>query len=113
MKRGDIYYIDLTDEDLMGSEQGGQRPCLIIQNDKGNKYSTTVIVAVITSKGNKNELPTHVEVSKRGGLYKDSVVCLEQIRTVDKGRLLNKIAYLNDIEMRVVDVSLKISLGIK
>lgn len=114
MKRGDIYYIDLEekDMDIRGSEQGGKRPCLIIQNDIGNKHSATTIVAIITTKDKSNYLPTHVEIKKRDGLYRDSVVSLEQIRTVDKSRLINKIAKLNDIEMLKIKIALQISLGL-
>lgn len=112
MRRGDIYYIDIDDTNLEGSEQGGDRPCVIIQNDVGNKYSPTVIVAFITSKTNKKNLPTHVEITKRGMLTKDSVVLAEQIRTVDKRRLRNKIAWLDEEEMRKVDDALRVSIGL-
>lgn len=111
MRRGDIYYIDI-DDTIEGSEQGGERPCVIIQNDVGNKYSPTVIVAFITSKTNKKNLPTHVDIKKRGMLTKDSVVLAEQIRTVDKRRLRNKIAWLDEEEMRKVDDALRVSIGL-
>ncbi|MBR5809368.1 MAG: type II toxin-antitoxin system PemK/MazF family toxin, partial [Clostridia bacterium] len=91
VKRGDIYYADLSP--VIGSEQGGIRPVLIIQNDVGNKYSPTVIAAAITSQINKAKMPTHIELSASDyGLYKDSVILLEQIRTIDKKRLREKVA---------------------
>ncbi|WP_139903884.1 type II toxin-antitoxin system PemK/MazF family toxin [Clostridium thermarum] len=111
VKRGDIYYADLSP--VVGSEQGGVRPVIIIQNDIGNKYSPTVIVAAITSQINKAKLPTHVEISSEEyGLNKDSVVLLEQIRTLDKKRLKEKIGHMKDEDMALVDQALLISLGL-
>jgi mRNA interferase MazF len=102
VKRGDIYYADLSP--VVGSEQGGIRPVIIIQNDVGNKYSPTVIVAAITSQINKAKLPTHVEISSEEyGLNKDSVVLLEQIRTLDKKRLKEKIGHMTDADMKKVE----------
>lgn len=95
VRRGDIYYADLSP--VVGSEQGGMRPVLIVQNDVGNKYSPTVIAAAITSKTSKSKLPTHIEVfADRYGLAKDSVILLEQIRTIDKTRLKEKMGHLDD-----------------
>lgn len=112
VKRGDIFYADLSP--VVGSEQGGIRPVIIIQNDVGNKYSPTVIVAAITSQINKAKLPTHVEISSEAyGLNKDSVVLLEQIRTLDKRRLKEKIGHMTDDDMRKVDESLLISVGLQ
>ena len=111
VKRGDIFYADLSP--VIGSEQGGIRPVLIIQNDIGNKYSPTVIVAAITSQINKAKLPTHIEInSDEYGLNKDSVILLEQIRTIDKRRLKDKIGYISDELMALVDNGLMISLGL-
>ncbi len=111
VKRGDIYYANLSP--VVGSEQGGHRPVLIIQNDVGNKYSPTVIVAAITSQISKAKLPTHVEISsKQFGLEKDSVVLLEQLRTVDKRRLKEKVTHLNEDIMEKVDEGIRISLGL-
>lgn len=111
IKRGDLYYADLSP--VVGSEQGGVRPVLIIQNDIGNKYSPTVIIAAITSQINKAKLPTHIEISANEyGLNKDSVILLEQIRTIDKKRLREKIGCLDDNMMVKVDSSLQISLGL-
>ena len=99
VKRGDIFYADLSP--VIGSEQGGIRPVIIIQNDIGNKYSPTVIVSAITSQINKAKLPTHVEISSvEYGLNRDSVVLLEQIRTLDKKRLKEKIGHMTDIDRR-------------
>lgn len=109
MKRGDVYYADLSP--VVGSEQGGIRPVLILQNNVGNKYSPTVIVAAITSKINKSKVPTHVPIGKDKGLTENSVVLLEQIRTIDKQRLTDKITHLNQKLMSEVDEALKISLG--
>lgn len=112
VKRGDIYYADLSP--VVGSEQGGIRPVIIIQNDIGNKYSPTIIVAAITSQINKAKLPTHVEISSEEyGLSKDSVVLLEQIRTIDKRRLKEKIGHMSDEDIKKVNSALYISLGIK
>jgi mRNA interferase MazF len=111
VKRGDIYYADLSP--VIGSEQGGIRPVLILQNDIGNKYSPTVIIAAITSQINKAKLPTHVEISSEEyGLNKDSVILLEQIRTIDKRRLKDKIGHISDELMHQVDDSLMVSLGL-
>ena len=111
IKRGYLYYADLSP--VVGSEQGGVRPVLIIQNDIGNKYSPTVIVAAITSQINKTKLPTHIEISAHEyGLNKDSVILLEQIRTIDKKRLREKIGCLDKNMMLKVDNSLQISLGL-
>ncbi|MBQ7986162.1 MAG: type II toxin-antitoxin system PemK/MazF family toxin [Clostridia bacterium] len=111
VKRGDIYYADLSP--VIGSEQGGIRPVLIIQNDVGNKYSPTVIAAAITSQIHKAKMPTHIELSASDyGLYKDSVILLEQIRTIDKKRLREKVAHLDKKLMKTVDEALSISFGI-
>ena len=111
VKRGDIFYADLSP--VVGSEQGGIRPVIIIQNDVGNKYSPTVIVAAITSQINKAKLPTHVEISSEEyGLNKDSVVLLEQIRTLDKRRLKEKIGHMTDNDMEKVDKALEVSVGL-
>ena len=111
VKRGDIFYADLSP--VVGSEQGGIRPVIIIQNDIGNKYSPTIIVAAITSQINKAKLPTHVEISSEEyGLNKDSVVLLEQIRTVDKKRLKEKIGHMTESDMKKVDDALLISIGV-
>ena len=111
IKRGYLYYADLSS--VVGSEQGGVRPVLIIQNDIGNKYSPTVIVAAITSQINKAKLPTHIEISAHEyGLNKDSVILLEQIRTIYKKRLREKIGCLDKNMMLKVDNSLQISLGL-
>ncbi|MGN0787929.1 MAG: type II toxin-antitoxin system PemK/MazF family toxin [Candidatus Onthoplasma sp.] len=109
--RGEIYYADLSP--VVGSEQGGIRPVLVVQNDVGNKYSPTVIIAAITSQLSKAKLPTHIELEKsKFELQKDSVVLLEQIRTLDKRRLKEKICSLDEGTMRRVDVALMISMGI-
>lgn len=109
-KRGELYYADLSP--VIGSEQGGVRPVLVIQNNVGNKYSPTIIVAAITSQINKAKIPTHVELTaKEYGLPKDSVVLLEQLRTLDKRRLREKIGYVDTLKMRLVDNALLISLG--
>ena len=111
IKRGDIFYADLRP--VIGSEQGGIRPVLIIQNDMGNKYSPTVICAAITSQINKAKLPTHIEIdAKTYDLVKDSVILLEQIRTIDKKRLKEKVCHLEDSIMRKVDKGLSISFGV-
>lgn len=111
VKRGDIFYADLSP--VVGSEQGGVRPVLVIQNNIGNKYSPTIIVAAITSQINKAKLPTHIEVNaKEYGLPKDSVLLMEQIRTIDKKRLREKIGRINKPMMKEIDESLKISLGL-
>jgi mRNA interferase MazF len=111
VKRGFIFYADLSP--VVGSEQGGFRPVLVIQNNVGNKYSPTVIVAAITSHIEKAKLPTHVELSaEEHGLEKDSVILLEQVRTIDKQRLQQKITELDEKVMARVDEALKISLGL-
>ncbi len=111
VKRGEVYLADLNP--VLGSEQGGIRPVLIIQNDIGNRYSPTVIVAAITAKISKAKLPTHVEVKKdEVGLIKDSVILLEQIRTIDKSRLDEKIGEISLPTMKIVDNCLGISLGL-
>ena len=111
VKRGDIYYADLSP--VIGSEQGGVRPVLIIQNDIGNKYSPTVIAAAITSQKDKTKLPTHIQVNASGcGLSKDSIVLLEQVRTIDKRRLKEKIGHLDDELMTRVNEALEISFGL-
>jgi len=111
IKRGDIFYADLSP--VIGSEQGGVRPVLIIQNDIGNKYSPTVIAAAITSQINKAKLPTHIEIAaSEYGLTKDSVILLEQIRTIDKKRLREKIGKLDDDLMVKVNDALGISFGL-
>lgn len=109
IRRGELYYADLSP--VVGSEQGGVRPVLIVQNDIGNKYSPTVIVAAITSQINKAKIPTHIELSTTYGLTKDSVLLLEQIRTLDKRRLREKIGILDDKCMENVNNALLISLG--
>ena len=111
VNRGDIYYADLSP--VVGSEQGGVRPVLVVQNDVGNKYSPTVIIAAITSKLSKAKLPTHIELNKESyNLPKDSVVLLEQIRTLDKRRLQEKLGTIDNLTMRKVDVAIMISFGI-
>lgn len=111
IRRGDVYLADLSP--VQGSEQGGVRPVVIIQNDTGNKYSPTVIVAAITGRINKAKIPTHVEIEKKKyKLDKDSVILLEQIRTLDKKRLKEKLTYLSDDKMKEVDNALMISLGL-
>ena len=110
IKRGEIYYADLSP--VIGSEQGGIRPVLIIQNDIGNKYSPTVIVSAITSQLSKAKLPTHIELpAERYNLPKNSVALLEQIRTLDKRRLQEKVTTLSPDKMREVNKALLISLG--
>ncbi len=109
MRRGDVYYADLRP--VVGSEQGGIRPVLIIQNDMGNKHSPTVIIAAITSRMNKAKLPTHIELNaNRYDMDKDSVVLLEQLRTIDKKRLRDKVCHLEGDVMRRIDRALMISL---
>ncbi|MBR5613949.1 MAG: type II toxin-antitoxin system PemK/MazF family toxin [Clostridia bacterium] len=111
VKRGDIYYADLSP--VVGSEQGGVRPVLIIQNDIGNKYSPTVIATAITSQINKAKMPTHIELdANEYGLSKDSVVLAEQIRTIDKRRLKEKIGHLDERLMTRVNEALEISFGL-
>lgn len=111
IRRGDIFYADLSP--VVGSEQGGTRPVLIIQNDIGNQYSPTTIVAAITSQIDKPMLPTHVEmVANPGGLEKNSVILLEQIRTIDKSRIMEKVTTLDQEMMARVDQAVEISLGL-
>lgn len=110
IKRGEMYYADLSP--VIGSEQGGVRPVLVVQNDVGNKYSPTVIAAAITSKLDKARLPTHIELGAiEYGLVKNSVILLEQIRTIDKRRLKERIGELPPSKMQLVDDALLISLG--
>ncbi len=109
IRRGDIYYADLRP--VVGSEQGGVRPVLVIQNDTGNRHSPTVIVAAITSKMNKAKLPTHVELSSRTcQIVKDSVILLEQLRTIDKQRLKDKVCHLDEGVLEQVNRALRVSL---
>ncbi|MBO5153100.1 MAG: type II toxin-antitoxin system PemK/MazF family toxin [Lachnospiraceae bacterium] len=109
IRRGDVYYADLRP--VVGSEQGGIRPVLIIQNDVGNRHSPTVIVAAITSQINKSKLPTHVELSsRRYEMVKDSVILLEQLRTIDKRRLKERVCHLDGEILTKVDKALEISL---
>ncbi|MHB8918829.1 MAG: type II toxin-antitoxin system PemK/MazF family toxin [Desulfocucumaceae bacterium] len=111
VRRGDIFFADLSP--VVGSEQGGTRPVLILQNDIGNQYSPTTIVAAITSQIDKAKLPTHVEiVAGEGSLERDSVILLEQIRTIDKSRLMEKVAALNEELMEKVSQAVEISLGL-
>lgn len=111
IKRGDIYYADLSP--VVGSEQGGLRPVLIVQNDVGNKHSPTVIAAAITSQLGKAKLPTHIDVyAERFGLVKDSVILLEQIRTIDKTRLREKMGHIDDVLMQKVNNAITISFGL-
>jgi mRNA interferase MazF len=112
VKRGDIFYADLSP--VIGSEQGGVRPVLIVQNDIGNKYSPTVIAAAITSQINKAKLPTHIEISSEDyGLNKDSVILLEQVRTIDKRRLKEKIGHISEELMDRINEGLLVSFGLK
>ena len=109
IKRGDIFYADLRP--VVGSEQGGIRPVLIIQNDVGNRHSPTVICAAITSKMNKAKLPTHIEIDASAyGIEKDSVILLEQLRTIDKWRLKDKVCHLDSVMLDKVNHALEISL---
>ena len=111
VKRGDIYYADLSP--VVGSEQGGLRPVLIIQNDVGNRYSPTVIAAAITSRMGKTRLPTHIDIyADKAGLAKDSVILLEQIRTLDKRRLKEKMGHLDESIMQRVDNAIAVSFGL-
>lgn len=111
IRRGDIYYADLSP--VVGSEQGGVRPVLIVQNDVGNKYSPTVIAAAITSQKDKSNLPTHIPLSAGNtGLMKDSIVLLEQVRTIDKHRLKEKMGVLDDSSMTKVNQAISVSLGL-
>jgi mRNA interferase MazF len=111
VKRGDVYFADLSP--VVGSEQGGVRPVLIIQNDIGNRFSPTVVVAAITAQIQKAKLPTHVEIdAKKYGFDRDSVILLEQIRTIDKQRLTDKITHLDEDMMNSVNEAIQISLGL-
>lgn len=110
IKRGDIYYADLSP--VVGSEQGGLRPVLIVQNDVGNRYSPTVIAAAITSKTEKGRLPTHINIEETCGLHKKSMILLEQVRTLDKARLKEKMGQLGPQTMEQVDKALQVSLGL-
>ena len=111
VKRGDIFYADLSP--VVGSEQGGTRPVLIVQNDTGNKHSPTVIAAAITSQTNKAKLPTHIELTgKNVGLTKDSVVLLEQVRTLDKRRLRERMGRVDDKIMEKIDTAIAVSFGL-
>lgn len=111
VKRGEIYYADLSP--VVGSEQGGVRPVLIVQNDVGNKFSPTVIAAAITSQKYKTNLPTHIRVNADGcGLAKDSIVLLEQVRTIDKRRLKEKMGNLDDMDMTRINQALTVSFGL-
>lgn len=112
VRRGDIFYADLSP--VVGSEQGGVRPVLIVQNDVGNKYSPTVIAAAITSQTNKAKLPTHIELTGQTcGLSRDSVVLLEQIRTIDKRRLKEHMGRIDDGLMNRIDGALAVSFGLE
>ena len=112
VKRGEVFYADLSP--VVGSEQGGGRPVLIVQNDIGNRFSPTVIAAAITSKQDKTNLPTHIPVKAgTGGLSRDSVVLLEQIRTLDKHRLRERAGRVGEEEMRKVDAALGVSFGLR
>lgn len=112
IRRGDIYYADLSP--VIGSEQGGIRPVLIVQNDIGNKYSPTVIAAAITSRTGKSKLPTHIEVyADKYGLARDSVILLEQIRTLDKKRLKEKMGHLDEDVMNQVNDAITVSFGLE
>ena len=113
IKRGDMFYADLSP--VIGSEQGGIRPVLIIQNDLGNKYSPTVIAAAITSQTNKTKLPTHIEIGKdTEGLKSNSVILAEQIRTIDKSRLKEKIGHINDVNViNQINNALGVSFGLE
>ena len=112
IKRGDIYYADLSP--VVGSEQGGIRPVLIVQNNVGNRYSPTVIAAAITSQQSKAKLPTHIPLhADTSGLTKDSVVLLEQVRTIDKRRLKEKMGRVDDASMSAINNAISISLGLQ
>ena len=111
IKRGDIYYAELSP--VIGSEQGGTRPVLIISNDIGNRYSPAVIVAAITSRQNKHKLPTHYHLDEIEGLPANSIVLLEQLRTLDKKRIRERLTQLNKPCMEAIDIPLLISIGIR
>jgi mRNA interferase MazF len=111
IRRGDIYYADLSP--VVGSEQGGIRPVLVVQNDIGNKFSPTIIVSAITSQLDKARLPTHIEIrGENYGLCRNSVILLEQVRTIDKRRLREKAGHLDDYLMRRVDQAIRTSFGL-
>lgn len=111
VKRGDIFYAELSP--VVGSEQGGMRPVLIVQNDTGNKHSPTVIAAAITSQTGKARLPTHIELNAQSvGLSRDSVILLEQVRTIDKSRLRERMGKLDDTTMTKVDNAIAVSFGL-
>lgn len=111
VKRGDVFFADLSP--VVGSEQGGTRPVLVIQNDIGNRFSPTVIIAAITAQIQKAKLPTHVEIdAKKYGFERDSVILLEQLRTIDKSRLTDRITQLDASLMEKVDIAVMISLGL-
>ncbi|MBE6996754.1 MAG: type II toxin-antitoxin system PemK/MazF family toxin [Ruminococcaceae bacterium] len=111
VRRGEIYYADLSP--VVGSEQGGMRPVLIVQNDTGNRHSPTVIAAAITSQMGKARLPTHISLSAHGcGLNRDSIILLEQIRTIDKSRLRERMGRLDDATMKQVDNAISVSFGL-
>ncbi|MCR5792594.1 MAG: type II toxin-antitoxin system PemK/MazF family toxin [Lachnospiraceae bacterium] len=111
IKRGDVFYADLRP--VVGSEQGGVRPVIIIQNDMGNRHSPTVICAAITSRMNKAKLPTHVELSSRNyDIVKDSVILLEQVRTIDKSRLRERVCHLDDEVLEKIDYALLVSFSL-
>ena len=111
VKRGEIYYADLST--VVGSEQGGMRPVLIVQNDTGNRHSPTIIAAAITSKTGKARLPTHIALNGRSaGLNRDSIILLEQIRTLDKSRLRERMGRLDERTMSAVDNALSVSFGL-
>lgn len=112
VKRGDLFYADLSP--VVGSEQGGIRPVLVVQNDVGNKYSPTVIAAAVTSQINKAKMPTHIEISAETyGLVKDSVILMEQIRTIDKKRLKEKIGHADEELMQRVNRALSVSFALE
>lgn len=111
VKRGDIFYADLSP--VVGSEQGGIRPVLIVQNNVGNRYSPTVIAAAITSQINKAKMPTHIELGASFGLTRDSVILMEQIRTIDKKRLKERMGRLDEGHMHMVDEALAVSFGLE
>ena len=111
VERGDLFYADLSP--VVGSEQGGIRPVLVVQNDVGNKYSPTTIVAAVTSKINKSKMPTHIALdAKSYGLTRDSVILMEQVRTIDKRRLREKAGHLDEHSMMAVNRALAISMGL-
>ena len=112
IKRGDVFWVDFPNSEVMGSEQAGLRPVVVISNDTGNHFSPNVIVALLTTKMRKGRIPTHVELSVKDGLPKDSIVLCEQLRTISKERLGEKICNLRANKMEEVDVAIKVSLGL-